>query len=86
MMRDLIKGLRGELLDCKCYAHGLCECTCDTVWPESLCATAADEIERLNVNLNKLRNGIKPVVVWLENGCDPLEASKELFLLLEASK
>ena len=33
-----------------------------------------------------LRQGIKPVVIWLRNGCDPIEASKELLLLLENGK
>jgi len=33
-----------------------------------------------------LRQGIKPVVIWLRNGCDPVEASKELLLLLENGK
>ena len=33
-----------------------------------------------------LCQGIKPVVIWLRNGCDPVEASKELLLLLENGK
>jgi hypothetical protein len=33
-----------------------------------------------------LRQGIKPVVIWLRNGGDPIEASKELLLLLENGK
>ena len=46
-MTDLVKGLRGELLDCNCHAFCYGECCCDTTWPESLCRDAADEIERL---------------------------------------
>ena len=46
-MDNLVKGLRGELLDCNCAAYSDSECCCDTVWPEQLCKQAADEIESL---------------------------------------
>ena len=53
-MSDLVKGLRGELLDCKCNAYCYGECGCDTTWPESLCRDAADEIEALKAEIERL--------------------------------
>ena len=46
-MTELTKGLRGQLLNCRCQAHSRGECGCGTTWPEDCCAEAADEIERL---------------------------------------
>ena len=55
-MNDLVKGLRGELLDCNCNAYCYGECCCDTTWPESLCRDAADEIEMLEKANAQLRH------------------------------
>ena len=45
-MTELTKGLRGQLLNCECYARSQGECGCGATWPEDYCAEAADEIER----------------------------------------
>ena len=55
-MNDLVKGLRGELLDCKCNAYCYGECACNTTWPESLCRDAADHIEQLEKENDQLRH------------------------------
>lgn len=50
---DLVRGLRGEMLDCRCAVHEACECGCGTTWPESLCEEAADRITELEAALAK---------------------------------
>ena len=48
---NLVKALRGELLDCNCCAYSRSECCCDTTWPEEVTREAADQIERLTAEL-----------------------------------
>ena len=48
---NLVKALRGELLDCNCCAYSRSECCCDTTWPEEVTREAADHIERLTAEL-----------------------------------
>lgn len=43
----------------------------------------AAEIDRLIDTVRMLKNGIKPVCIWLENGCDPKQAARELYMILE---
>ena len=44
-MEELIRGLRGELIDCRCCAHSRSECCCDCTWPEDVARQAADMLE-----------------------------------------
>jgi hypothetical protein len=45
---DIVKGLRGEYLNCNCFASSSNECCCDDAgWPEDYCRAAAEEIEQL---------------------------------------
>ena len=55
-MDDLVKGLRGELINCDCAAASDYECCCaDGNWPERYCKQAADEIERLRKERDDLQ-------------------------------
>lgn len=48
-----------------------------THWHSTVAHEAADEIERLRADLMP---DLSAVISWLENGCDPKEAVKELRL------
>ena len=74
-MNDLVKGLRGELLDCKCNAYCYGECCCDTTWPESLCREAADEIEMQEALLREIDRELDDVE-YLGSYVDGIKALK----------
>ena len=74
-MNDLVKGLRGELLDCKCNAYCYGECGCDTTWPESLCGDAADEIEMQEALLREIDRELDDVE-YLGSYVDGIKALK----------
>ena len=74
-MNDLVKGLRGELLDCKCNAYCYGECCCDTTWPESLCRDAADEIEMQEALLREIDRELDDVE-YLGSYVDGIKALK----------
>ena len=52
-MTDLIRGLRGELCDCRCSARSSGDCGCGVVWPSQLADDAADRIEELEARNKK---------------------------------
>jgi hypothetical protein len=52
---DLVKRLRGKKLNCICAAKSASECCCNTYWPESSCSEAADAIEELTAENEKLK-------------------------------
>ena len=77
-MTDLVKALRGELLDCNCCAYSRSECCCDTLWPEEVAKKAADELERLQKELDDCKRYTadrlaqmavdrKQALVWRDN-------------------
>ena len=74
-MNDLVKGLRGELLDCKCNAYCYGECGCHTTWPESLCRDAADEIEMQEALLREIDRELDDVE-YLGSYVDGIKALK----------
>ena len=74
-MNDLVKGLRGELLDCNCNAYCYGECCCDTTWPESLCREAADEIEMQEALLREIDRELDDVE-YLGSYVDGIKALK----------
>ena len=74
-MNDLVKGLRGELLDCNCNAYCYGECCCDTTWPESLCGDAADEIEMQEALLREIDRELDDVE-YLGSYVDGIKALK----------
>ena len=74
-MNDLVKGLRGELLDCNCNAYCCGECCCDTTWPESLCGDAADEIEMQEALLREIDRELDDVE-YLGSYVDGIKALK----------
>ena len=74
-MNDLIRGLRGELLDCNCNAYSYGECCCDTTWPESLCGDAADEIEMQEALLREIDRELDDVE-YLGSYVDGIKALK----------
>ena len=82
-MSDLVKGLRGELLDCKCNAYCYGECGCHTTWPESLCRDAADEIEALKAEIERLQRICRDAYeVWAgSEGIPEPETAAEAYLL-----
>ena len=56
MEYDLIKALRGELIDCDCAAHSYSECCCaSAIWPEQVTGEAADTIESLHAELTEVK-------------------------------
>lgn len=77
--RDIVERLRARRTATR-WARGL-DTDYATSWePDALCLEAADEIERLRnppATVPPLPN-LMPVIAWLENGCDPKEAAKEL--------
>ena len=81
-MNDLVKGLRGELLDCNCNAYCYGECCCDTTWPESLCRDAADEIEALKAEIERLQRICRDAYeVWAgSEGIPEPETAAEAYL------
>jgi len=44
---EMVRGLRGDLVDCACTAMSSAECSCCMTWPEDFAEPAADMIERL---------------------------------------
>ena len=82
-MNDLVKGLRGELLDCICNAYCCGECACNTTWPESLCRDAADEIEALKAEIERLQRICRDAYeVWAgSEGIPEPETAAEAYLL-----
>ena len=54
-MQELIKGLRGELINCGCHASSGNECCCDCIWPEHVASKAADLIESQAAEIEKYK-------------------------------
>ena len=54
-MQELIKGLRGELINCGCHASSGNECCCDCTWPEHVASKAADLIEAQAAEIGVLK-------------------------------
>lgn len=71
-MSDLVKRLRGELLDCNCCAHGSNECCCDTHWPEDSCREAADRIEQLEAECSTGKQMYGQIMIVLGEHRDEL--------------
>ena len=55
-MQELIKGLRGELINCGCHASSGNECCCDCTWPEHVASKAADLIEAQAAEIENLQS------------------------------
>ncbi len=54
-MQELIKGLRGELVECECHASSGNECYCDCIWPSDVADKAADLIESQAAEIEKYK-------------------------------
>ena len=61
---EMVRGLRGDLVDCLCTAMSSAECSCCMTWPEDFAEPAADMIERLAESLH-LANGCADISMKL---------------------
>lgn len=76
---NLVKALRGELLDCNCCAYSRSECCCDTTWPEEVTREAADHIERLTAELETERMRLAACgVVAMANTRESAEKQRQM--------
>ena len=76
-MQELIKGLRGELIDCNCYAYSAPECGCGCTWPSDVAGEAADliesqaaEIEKYKALCNQMGNALQMMRGFYPAYCD----------------
>ena len=71
-MQELIKGLRGELINCGCHGYSGSECFCDCIWPEHVASKAADLIESQAAEIANLQS------LWTIAHAERSEAMNEL--------
>ena len=72
----MVRGLRGDLVDCLCTAMSSAECSCCMTWPEDFAEPAADMIERLMVERDQLRRQYESDRGTVKAAVDAAEAAE----------